>query len=523
MESGFGLKIKERRRSLGLTQAKIAETVGISTSYFNLIERGKRAIGGSLLLRIAQALDLDPATLDDDAERRLIAEVTEMAGDPLLAGLDLRSADVAALVGRHPDWARAFTAMHRECRDRGELVAALSDRLHQDPFLADIVHRMLTNIAGIRSTAEILESVDDIAPEQSRRFHATMVAESSRLSDAAQALADFFDHEQAPKQAVTPAEELDDFILAHDNYFPDLEEGAARLRAQIGADGPNGGAALAGFLETRGSFCATRTEEEPEGGDGPSLPGEAGRAAGVPRALEEGAPLPSRRFALARLAVARDLAEPIGATVTASSVLTSEAARHRARDVLARYAAAALLMPYDRFLEDAERLRYDIGLMRRAYQASVEQICQRYISLRRPGAEGVAFGMVRSDPAGNLSKPFPLPRLTMPRQGSACSLWAVYRAFQTPGAVVRHVAETPSGDRFLFIAQAVNKGLEGFGTLPRQLSIMLACDLRVSDRVVYSDGLDLSPSARPDPVGISCRVCPREDCAHRVAGPIVPA
>jgi len=515
MESGFGLKIKERRRSLGLTQAKIAETVGISTSYFNLIERGKRAIGGSLLLRIAQALDLDPATLDDDAERRLIAEVTEMAGDPLLAGLDLRPADVAALVGRHPDWARAFTALHRECRDRGELVAALSDRLHQDPFLADIVHRMLTNIAGIRSTAEILESVDDIAPEQSRRFHATLVAESSRLSEAAQALADFFDHEEAPKQAVTPAEELDDFILAHGNYFADLEEGAARLRARIGADGPNGGAALADFLETRGPFGAARTGEEPES--------EAGRAAGVLRALEEGAPLPSRRFALARLAVARDLAEPIGATVTASPVLTSEAARHRARDVLARYAAAALLMPYDRFLEDAERLRYDIGLMRRAYQASVEQICQRYVSLRRPGAEGVAFGLVRSDPAGNLSKPFPLPRLTMPRQGSACSLWAVYRAFQTPGAVVRHVAETPSGDRFLFIAQAVNKGLDGFGILPLQVSIMLACDLRVADRVVYGDGLDLSPSARPDPVGISCRVCPREDCAHRVAGPIVPA
>ncbi|MQX36392.1 helix-turn-helix domain-containing protein [Roseospira navarrensis] len=510
MESGFGLKIRERRRSMGLTQANVADAVGISTSYFNLIERGKRTIGGALLLRIAEALELDPATLDDDAERRLVAEITEVVGDPLVAGLDLRPGDVAALVGRHPDWARALAMLHRECRDRGELVAALSDRLHQDPFLADIVHRMLTNIAGIRSTAEILESVDDIEPGQSQRFHATLVAESSRLSEAAQALADFFDHAEAPKQAVTPGEELDDFIQAHGNHFPPLEEGAARLRARIGANGPSGETAVAGYLETRASSRAARAAP----GDGP---GDA-----LAWALEDGAPPASRRFALARLAVGRDLAEPIAAIVEASPLLSSEAARRRAEDVLASYAAAALLMPYERFLEDAERLRYDIGLVRRIYQASVEQVCQRFVSLRRPGAEGVAFAMVRSDPAGNLSKPFPLPRLPMPRQGAACSLWAVYRAFQSPGAVVRHVSETPSGDRFLFFAQTVAKGVDRFGAPPRQASVMLACDLRVADRVVYGDGLDLSANARPDPVGVSCRVCPRDDCAHRAAAPIVP-
>jgi predicted transcriptional regulator/transcriptional regulator with XRE-family HTH domain len=508
MESGFGLKIRERRRSLGLTQSKVAESVGISTSYFNLIERGKRTIGGALLLRIADTLEMDPATLDDDAERRLVAEVTELSGDPLLSGLDLRPGDVAALVGRHPDWARALSVLHRECRDRGELVAALSDRLHQDPFLADIVHRMLTNISGIRSTAEILESVDDIDPQQARRFHTTLAAESSRLTEAAQALADFLDHAEAPRQAVTPVEELDDFFQHHDNHFPTLEEGAARLRARIGADGPNGADALAGFLETRASSRAARAG--------------ADEAAALRRAREAGAPESSRRFALARLAVGAELAEPIAALVRAAPALTSEAARHRAADALARYAAAALLMPYARFLEDAERARYDIGAMGRLYRASVEQVCQRLVSLRRPGAAGVAFGLLRSDPAGNLSMPFPLPRLPMPRQGSACSLWAIYRAFQTPGAIVRQIAETPSGDRFLMFAQTVNKGAASFGPPQRQISIMLACDLHVADRVVYGDGLDLSAGAPADPVGVSCRVCPREGCAHRVADPIVP-
>ncbi len=511
MESGFGLKIRDARKRLGYTQAKVAEAVGISTSYFNLIERGKRPIGGGLVLRIARALDLDPALLDTDAERRLADELTETASDPLLGGLALNPAEVPALVGRHPAWARALATLHRECRDRGEVVAALSDRLRQDPELADVVHRMLTNIAGIRSTAEILDSVDDLAPDQSSRFRATLVAESARLSDAAQALADFFDRAEAPKQAVTPAEEVDDFIIANDNHFPALEEGAARLRARLGADGPNGAAALEARLE--------------------SLADEAGRIEGVApapsamiiRGLEDGAPASSRRMGLAGALAWRALADEIGALVQAAPQLSSDTARRRAAWVLASYGAGALLFPYDAFLEDAERMRYDIGPIRRRYRASFEQVCQRFVSLRRPGAEGVPFAMLRADPAGNLSKRFPLQRLAMPRHGSACPLWAVYQAFQTPGPVLRQIAELPTGDRFLFIAKVVRKGRDSFVVPARQVSVALACDLQYADRLIYGDGLDLSGQGRADPVGVSCRVCPRADCRHRTEEPIMPA
>ncbi len=541
MDSSFSLKIRERRRALGLTQADMAGRVGISTSYFNLIERGKRTIGGGLMIRIARALDLDPGTLDDASERRLAAELADLASDPLLADMDLgpeREAvaapgatlgAVAALIGRHPGWARAVARLHRECRDRGEVIAALTDRLSQDPFLSDIVHRMLTTIAGIRSTAEILDSVEDIDPDQSRRFRATLVAESSRLTEAAQALADFFDHAEAPKRAVTPAEEVDDFILAHDNHFPTLETEANRLAEHIrvtrrsGAGRPAGQAALVldgellAFLERSGGLPDPARPRTVAGMPEDTL------GDGVARALEDGAPAPSRRFALARLATARALAEPIDALVTDAPTLGTPAARRRARGVLAAYAASAVLFPYDPFREDAERLRHDIGLMRRRYRASFEQICQRFVSLRRKGAEGVPFAMLRADAAGTLSKRFPLPNLAMPRHGSACSLWAVYGAFQTPGTVVRQLAETPSGDRFLFIARAVTKGADSFGTPPRLLSVAIACDARHAHRLVYADGLDLSARARAVAVGVSCRVCPREDCRHRAADSIVPA
>jgi len=545
LESSFSLKIRERRRALGLTQADLARRVGISTSYFNLIERGKRTIGGGLMVRIARALDLDPATLDDASERRLAVELADLAGDPLLADLDLggnrsggecgpgspasgATGAVAALIGRHPAWARALVRLHRECRDRGEVIAALTDRLSQDPFLSDIVHRMLTTIAGVRSTAEILGSVEDIPPDQSRRFRATLVSESSRLSDVAQALADFFDHAEAPKRAVTPAEEVDDFILVNDNHFATLEEEAGRLSERLrvtrrgGVRPPAGQAELVldgdmlAFLDRSGGLPDPERREAVAG-----LPEDA-LGEGILRALEEGAPAASRRFALARLVTARVMAEPIDALVAAAPTLGTPVARRRARGVLAAYAASALLFPYEPFREDAERLRYDIGLMRRRYRASFEQICQRYVGLRRPGAEGVPFAMLRADPAGTLSKRFPLGNLAMPRHGSACSLWAVYSAFHSPGTVVRQLVETPSGDRFLFVARAVLKGAESFEMPARVVSVAIACDARHAHRLAYGDGLDLSARARAIPVGVSCRVCPREGCRHRTADPIVP-
>jgi DNA-binding XRE family transcriptional regulator len=59
-----GPKIRDRRRALGVTQSGLSATLGISPSYLNLIEAGKRNIGGTLLKRIAGALGLSVDELD---------------------------------------------------------------------------------------------------------------------------------------------------------------------------------------------------------------------------------------------------------------------------------------------------------------------------------------------------------------------------------------------------------------------------------------------------------------------------
>jgi predicted transcriptional regulator len=127
---------------------------------------------------------------------------------------------------------------------------------------------------------------------------------------------------------------------------------------------------------------------------------------------------------------------------------------------------------------------------------------------------------MRSDPAGYITKRLPLRDLPLPRYGGACPLWAIYRAFQTPDRVFRHLVEFADRSRFLFIARTVAKQATGFDRPQHLVSIMLGCDALYAPDLVYGDGLDLSSKSAAEPVGSACRVCPREDCRHRQEHPI---
>jgi XRE family transcriptional regulator, fatty acid utilization regulator len=150
-------------------------------------------------------------------------------------------------------------------------------------------------------------------------------------------------------------------------------------------------------------------------------------------------------------------------------------------------------------------------------------VCHRLATLRRPGAEGIHFGFMRTDPAGFVTKRLALPGLALPRYGNACPLWAVYGAFRASGAIVRQLVEFPGGERYLMIARAIEKDVQGFGVPQRLLSVMLFCDALHADRTVYAGGLDVSGSAPAIAVGQSCRVCTRRDCGWRQEDPIIDA
>jgi XRE family transcriptional regulator, fatty acid utilization regulator len=203
-------------------------------------------------------------------------------------------------------------------------------------------------------------------------------------------------------------------------------------------------------------------------------------------------------------------------------VLTSATARRLAYRALSSYVAGAMVFPYAQFLGDAEAVRHDIEALRQSYTASFEQVAHRLVTLRKPGQEGVPFGFLRSDPAGRLTKHFPLPGLLLPNSGHACPLWAIYNAFRTPEQLVRQVVQFSDGSRYLFVAKTAGRRAASFSDRAIHISVMLACDVLHADQTVYGAGLDLSDAEADVPVGPACRLCTRRDCPERQEEALAP-
>ena len=200
----------------------------------------------------------------------------------------------------------------------------------------------------------------------------------------------------------------------------------------------------------------------------------------------------TRQFQLARLYAELAAPDAIEREAASARCSSSPTARRLAYRALGSYLAGAMVFPYARFLADAEAVRYDIEALRQIYTASFEQVAHRLVTLRKPGAEGVPFGFLRSDPAGRLTKHFPLPGLLLPN--SRPCLPALGDLRRLPHA---RDAGAPGGAVFRWLALPVHRQRPGAAagelcaTAAIHTSVMLACDVLHADRTVYGAGLDL--------------------------------
>jgi predicted transcriptional regulator/DNA-binding XRE family transcriptional regulator len=122
----LGGKIRTLRRNAGLTQTKLAEMLGISPSYLNLIEHNRRALPAMLLLKLAQQFDLELAAFQDDDTARLESELMEVFGDVLFVPHDITNVDVRELVHHHPNAARAVRSLYAALQGTREQAQALA-------------------------------------------------------------------------------------------------------------------------------------------------------------------------------------------------------------------------------------------------------------------------------------------------------------------------------------------------------------------------------------------------------------
>ena len=233
-----GTRIRERRLARGLAQGALARLVGISPSYLNLIEHNRRRIGGGILLRLAAALEVDAQALAHGGEAAMMTGLREAAGErpersePQDAQGPTPELDrVEEFAGRFPGWAQLLVDTLRRAQESARHADALTDRLAHDPHLAASLHEVLSVVTAIRSTASILTDTSGLEPEWQARFHRNLGEDSQRLAEEAKRLVRYLDDGPgAGRDILSPQDELDRFLGAHDFRFAGLEDG-------LGTDG----------------------------------------------------------------------------------------------------------------------------------------------------------------------------------------------------------------------------------------------------------------------------------------------
>jgi XRE family transcriptional regulator, fatty acid utilization regulator len=111
LDTKIGPKIKAFRRQLGLQANKLSEELGISPSYLNLIESGKRKIDGDLLLKVCDKLKIQLSDLTSKTDINLENTIAEILDDKLFEDLDILGPEVKDLVGTNPKIGRALVRL----------------------------------------------------------------------------------------------------------------------------------------------------------------------------------------------------------------------------------------------------------------------------------------------------------------------------------------------------------------------------------------------------------------------------
>lgn len=164
-----GPRLRRLRRDLGLTQVQMAEGLAISPSYLNLLERNQRPLSAQLLLKLADAYDVNLKGLAGDQGGRTLSDLKEVFSDPLLDAYEVSTQDLLDLHGSTPAAALALVALYRGYRQATEQTAGMAERMSD------------------------LNAANPADP------------------------------------ASFPVEEVRDFFVAHKNHFPQLENAAESL------------------------------------------------------------------------------------------------------------------------------------------------------------------------------------------------------------------------------------------------------------------------------------------------------
>ncbi|MGB7286238.1 MAG: short-chain fatty acyl-CoA regulator family protein [Salaquimonas sp.] len=446
-----GPRIRRIRNTMSLTQTAMAEQLGISPSYLNLIERNQRPLTVQLLLKLASAFDINLEELKGEGSGSQTA-LKEVFADPLLSDELPGDQELVEIAEAAPNAANGVLKLYRAYRESQERLSDLNSLLAQEGRQTSLV--------------SVKRPVDEV-------------------------------HEKLESKV---------------NYFPLIEEQAAQFSASLGSG--------AEFLSNLKDWLRKEHNISVR-----LLPVHA-------------MPLWRRRFdrhsmrlflseRLSPFDQLREVAMEACLLFMPEAIkgelgklkLTNDEAIRIARFELARYAAHAVMMPYDAFLDAATRCRYDVDVLRSRFSVSFEQVVNRLTMLQKTGSQGIPFFMLEIDHAGNRFRRAGSQGYPQAQFGGSCPKLPIHAAFSQPGKILVEDVEMPDGEQFMVIARTLEGPQGAFDERVRRTAILLGCSALYINQTVYGDVLRGS-AMKPTPIGPICRLCERQGCLSRAEPPI---
>jgi predicted transcriptional regulator/DNA-binding XRE family transcriptional regulator len=227
----------------------------------------------------------------------------------------------------------------------------------------------------------------------------------------------------------------------------------------------------------------------------------------------------SRNFQIALQLAQLEQREAIDHLV-AGARITDSGARQLFERHLHGYFAAALMMPYGRFLRACDQTGYDIAILQRRFGASFEQVAHRLTTLQRVGQRGLPFFMARIDRAGQFSKRFSgASGATILESDTSCPLWIAHSAFERRGELCVQAITVDGADAgpkhwFTMARTVAGSGASG----DANFVILLGVEASLAGDLVAARGVSLDEE-RAQAIGMGCARCFREGCRQRSLPP----
>jgi predicted transcriptional regulator/DNA-binding XRE family transcriptional regulator len=431
-----GHAVRRLRRQAGMTQAAMAETLGVSPSYLNLVERNQRPLSATLLLRLAERFDFDPRRLAAEEPGGGAEGLRRRLADPMFADLEVDRAEMEEWLAGAPGGAEAFARAY----DRiGQGAAPAGAAAEPADLVRREIERWRNHFADLDAAAEAL--ADELRLGAGDLYGA--IAERLRVR-----------HQLGIR--ILPVEVMPDLTRRLDLHARQLQ--------------------LSEMLDPA-----------------------------------------SRTFAAAYQLALIEARGGIDALARAAAFADRTAERLYRRH-LASYFAAAVMMPYARFVRACEATGYDLELLQRRFGAGFEQVAHRLTTLSRVGARGLPFFMIRIDRAGQVSKRYAgASGAALAAAPGRCPLWRLTHAFDRPGSLAVQLVELESGARWLTMARTVRPQGRRQGGVEAMFSVGLGVEASLAAPLAAARGIDLAGEATP--IGLGCRACTRAACPQRSAPP----